>query len=71
MLMLDEIIQQLQENNNLTYWGGKNGYDYICFNNVGKIECSGKRDSMIEHAKKHNLACAILIPVVFSDGTKK
>jgi len=53
-----------------TFYGGKNGFDYICFNNEGKIECSGKLHKMLEYARKNNWAVAKLIPIRFSKPKK-
>jgi hypothetical protein len=64
------MIMISDENHGMTFFGGKNGIDFICFDNKGHILCSGPKDAMIKYAKEHNVACAILIPVVFSNTLK-
>ena len=69
---MDAIRRHIENNNGLTFFGGKNGYDYICFDNHGKIMCSGgKLDDLIKTAEKHNWAVAVLVPVKFSNGNKE
>jgi hypothetical protein len=63
---IKQIEEQLDTNNGLTFFGGKGGFDYICFDNLGHIVCSGPKEKMLEYANKTNLAVAILIPVKFT-----
>lgn len=51
-----------------TFFGGKQGFDYICFDNNGKIQCSGPLESMLKYAEKNNWAVAALIAIRFSNG---
>ena len=57
---------QLDFNEGQTYFGGKDGYDYVCFDRDGKIVCSGRREEMLHYGDRDNLAVAILIPVRFA-----
>jgi hypothetical protein len=52
-----------------SFYGGKKGYDIVCFDNQGKIQCSGKKKKMLEYAGKWNWAVAKLIPIRFSKPT--
>ena len=52
-----------------TFWGGENGFDYICLGK--KIECSGKLKDMLAYARKFNWAVAKLVPIRFSKPTSK
>lgn len=65
--MSDVIDLLIEKNHGETFFGGKNGYDYICFNQQGKIECSGPLESMLKTGYKHNWAVAMLIPVRFHE----
>jgi uncharacterized protein (DUF488 family) len=67
---MNTIDEQLQKNEGLTFFGGKQGFDYVCFSKYGKIECSGKLEDMIKYAEKFNYAVAMLIPVKFSNHSK-
>ncbi len=48
------------------FYGGKNGYDIICFNNQGYIVASGKMTEMLNYGSRNNFAVAKLIPIRFS-----
>lgn len=62
-----QMIKWGLENPGNTFFGGKNGYDVIVFDNSGKILASGSVDSMLEYAVRFpNLAVAALIPIMFS-----
>ena len=61
------MIQEALDKPSSTFFGGKEGYDVIAFDNSGKIVASGSAESMIQYAIRFpNLAVAILIPVMFS-----
>jgi hypothetical protein len=51
----------------MTFFGGKNGFDYICFDENG-ILGSGKRKDMIKYATRMNCAVAKLYPVKYADS---
>ena len=55
---------------NMTFFGGKNGFDYICFDNDG-IQSSGKRKDMIELANRMNYAVAKLYPVKYAKSEEE
>jgi len=62
-----QMIRWGLENPGNTFFGGKNGYDVIVFDNSGKILASGNVEGMIEYATRFpNLAVAALIPIMFS-----
>jgi len=48
------------------FYGGKHGFDIICFNNQGRIVASGKKKEMLRYGKENNFAVAKLIPIRFS-----
>lgn len=49
-----------------TFFGGKHGFDFICLDAKGVIQCSGKRADLMRYAKENNWAVAKLIPVRFA-----
>lgn len=49
-----------------TFYGGKYQYDIICFDDCGKIRCSGSEKEMMNYAKINNWAVAMLIPLRFA-----
>ena len=49
-----------------TFYGGTDGFDYVCIDKTGKITCSGKKYRMLELARKYNYAVAMLRPVRFA-----
>lgn len=50
---------------------GRKPFDMICFDNDGKIQCSGGNlEDLIETAEKFNWAVAALIPIKFSRGKR-
>lgn len=62
-LMIREILGKPGS----TFFGGKNGYDVIAFDNSGKIVASGNVEDMIKLATRFpNLAVAALVPFMFS-----
>lgn len=62
-LMIREILAKPSN----TFFGGKNGYDVIAFDNSGKIVASGDVEDMIKLATKFpDLAVAALVPFMFS-----
>ena len=56
--------------NKSTFFGGKDGFDYICFSKKG-IECSGKLKDMLKYHRKFNWAVAKLYPVRFSKAAER
>jgi hypothetical protein len=50
----------------MTFFGGKNGFDYICFDDDGMIHASGKRKDMLKLSERCNYAVAKLYPVRYS-----
>ena len=53
-----------------TFFGGKNGVDYICFGDKGCIEASGKKSDMLKLAKRLNYAVAKIEAVRFQQPEK-
>jgi ribosomal protein S27E len=50
-----------------TYFGGKTGWDLICFDNTGKItHTGGELKDVLEIAERLNWAVAWLIPIKFT-----
>lgn len=50
----------------MTFYGGKKGYDYICFDGNGQIRASGKRNKMLAIARKMNWAVGKLYPIRYA-----
>jgi hypothetical protein len=40
----------------MSFYGGSNGVDYVCFDDQMKVVASGKLDSMLALAEKNNYA---------------
>lgn len=41
-----------------SFYGGKNGIDYVCFDSTMKVIASGKLENMMKLAEQHNYAVA-------------
>lgn len=52
-----------------TFFGGKNGYDVICFNNRKEIVSSGSKREMLKLARKNNYAVAKIVSLRFRKST--
>jgi len=62
-----QMIKWGLENPGNTFFGGKNGYDVIVFDNSGKIQASGDIEDMLKYSVRFpNLAVAALVPIMFS-----
>lgn len=42
----------------MSFYGGKNGIDYVCFDNRMMVVASGRKESMLHYAELHNYAVA-------------
>ena len=42
----------------MSFYGGKNNKDIVCFDDTMKVVASGKKDAMLELAERFNYAVA-------------
>jgi hypothetical protein len=51
-----------------TFYGGKNGHDFVCFDGNMNIAASGSKKNMLELARKNNYAVAKIEAIRYRRG---